>query len=265
MRRSHLAALALVLAGAATATYVYADAFSCQDAALSRCKKLMASQPKSCQLGLGSCKKACCEPPPCQYRFQLTMYIMLQDLFASPEIQACANGDIEKYVGEHLAYTPAFQNHLPNCPKKFHGHTVDPPPSFSTTTSDGVCGIYGTVPDASGSGTWSPMTPELAHKSFNTCSEFLDVNFKHENVHMENCANTRAHYNPYPSVIQSDMAWDEVEAYQMSIFQMRDAFKHWSPTCTPEHDLQKAEKQAQRGIRALKKQTARAAAKGKCP
>jgi hypothetical protein len=259
MRCSDLALAALVLV--ATATYVRAESFSCKQEQNSRCDKAMAKDPnKSCKVGLGSCtdatKKACCEPPPCQYRFQLQMWLMLQDLATTPEVQACAKGDIEGYLN-HLAYTRPFLNHLPNCPKSFLGHSLGNPPGFSTTSKDHVCEIDG---DDN-----APTTLAESKAKSSTCSEFIEIDWDHENVHMRQCSSAHAAGNPYPPIIQADMGWNEVDAYELSIAEMRDAFKHWSSSCTPEKNLEHAEKQARRGIQALKKQTATAAAKGKCP
>jgi hypothetical protein len=259
MRSSHLALAAVLIAG--TATYVWAETFSCKDAQNNRCKAALAKDKnKACKVGLGGCsdatKKACCQPPPCEYRFQLQMWLMLQDLSTSPEIQACAKNNIESYL-QHLGSTPAFQKHLPDCPKSFLGHPVGHPPTMNTTSNHLVCEIDGDDD--------KPTTLEESKAKASTCSELVQINWDHENVHMLQCNSAHSAGHEYPPELQADMAWNEVDAYELSISEMRDAFKHWNSSCTPEKNLEHSENRARRGIQALRKQTARSVAKGQCP
>jgi hypothetical protein len=246
MRRSHLIVIAL-LAGAAAGTvaYVRADAYSCQQAGTDSCRG----------------KKDCCAPPPCMYRNQLTMYRMLQSLFADKQIVACGKGDVEAYVAS-LAKKAPFQTWLPSCPDTYAGRKLDPPPGFHTARKNGdnsPCGIFLEAPSGS-----MPTSLESAKTWSTTSTELLGVNIAHENVHMDTCAKAGTG-TPVPPADQAAVAADEVKAYQTSIDEMEKLFANWQPRCTAKNSRKKAEAAAKKGIEALKAAMKSKSGKAVCP
>src|SRR5690242_20475196 len=151
MIRHLVVAFALLIA---TVPRAHADAYSCRQAGLDACK------------GKGP---TCCEPPPCLYKYQLTMYRMLQALFGDPAIVACGGADIEGYVTK-LTQTPAFQNALPKCPTQYEGKPLDVPLPLAThhdgSKLTSPCKIF----MIQGNGE-SPIGPGTIGQWKTTCSE----------------------------------------------------------------------------------------------
>src|SRR4051812_14503149 len=90
------AVLGVMVAAAVTVgaiSYVHAEAFDCRQAAIDKCKKVHEHDTNACQTGRGPCKVFCCEKPPCQYRYQLIMWTMLEHLMFDDRVQACAAAD----------------------------------------------------------------------------------------------------------------------------------------------------------------------------
>jgi hypothetical protein len=240
MLRNFLIAILLATA----ATQVRADSYSCQQAGLDACK------------GKGP---TCCEPPPCMYKYQLTMYRMLVELFADPAIVACGGTDIAAYVNR-LARKPAFQNALPRCPTTYEGKELNFPPELATHRSGSKptspCKVF-QVDTATNTETDSD--PSRAAKKSTTCTELIDVNFKHEAYHMDRCKAVGA--ADFPSSNQTSVALDEAAGYFISTYETDQLLRHWNARCTPTKDRKKALKDATDGIAALKRSVPR----GRCP
>lgn len=185
----------------------------------------------------------CCDPPPCEFYDQIRMKRALQSMFANRKLRRRmiqqANGDKEaaaKLLHDAIKAKAAKLGSKLKC--GWDG-PVQPPPSFETSDD---CRING----PSGS-----MSRETAHKTLNTCAEFIDAAYDHEDYHKAICFNSnsteRAHLPIDP------FADEEVRAYQKEIDRLAAEMKSYWRACSPAADAKTAREVASLGIKALKK------------
>ena len=224
-----LVVLLLLIAGW-IASVVYGDAKPC--VTKERCPK-------------GVTPPACCQPPPCEVYEQIRLKRAMQNIFAN---QGARDYLIKKTGGDNKEAAALMYQFVLKGAKnrsKFvrcEWKEIPPPPSFET---NGECEIVANLPGGD-----QAMSHDRALKELNTCSEFIDAAYSHEQEHKDICFKTNSTARMNQGI--TSYAEEEIESYQQEIDKLKADLQAFWKACSPTIDAKLARKLAKLGVDVLK-------------
>ena len=193
---------------------------------------------------------ACCQAPPCEFYEQIRTKTAVQNLFANKEtrerLKKKAGGDNKKaarLLYEFVVNKAKNMGKTLRCPWQ----SIQFPPSFETNPECQITAVLGTGPE--------PMSKETALNRFNTCSEFIEAAYSHEQFHKDICFKTNSVERENQGL--EDYAKEEIAGYQKEIDALKADLQDFWNACSPVGDAETARKLAQQGISVLKKKAAK--------
>ncbi len=188
---------------------------------------------------------SCCQPPPCEFFEQIRMKKAVKNLFSRPAVRK----KIIREVGDDNAVAA----------KKLHDWVVQeagklgtglkcawkapisPPPSFHVNSS---CQIAANLP-----GGEEVMGRDTAHGRIDSCSEFVDAAYDHEQVHKDICFGTNSTERANEGI--SVYAREERAGYTKEIDSLNAALLQYWSACSVVFSAETARRVAKEGLKAL--------------
>jgi len=194
---------------------------------------------------------ACCKPPPCELFEQIRMKQAVKRLYSKPDVRKQlmrkAGGDnaaAAKMLNDFVVENARNLGKQLRCP--WHEPFL-PPPGFETNSS---CQIMAKLPDGD-----EPMSRETALRTLDTCSEFIDAAYDHEQVHKDFCFRTNSVEREKMGI--TAYAAEERAGYAKELESLRNRLRQYWNACSTKADATTARKVAAAGVSVLKKKSAR--------
>jgi hypothetical protein len=192
----------------------------------------------------------CCDKPPCEFREQIRLKQAMRNVFSNKKVRAKfkkqAKGDNPMAAAKLFEYVKQQAKGLGNtikCKWDFNKF----PPSFEVVD----CHIVAKLETGD-----REMTKEEALNKIETCTEFIEAAYKHEEFHKQGC-------DPEKKAKQGieEYANEEIEGYTKEIDYLKAQRQLWWQACSvDQRNRQKKEKQekakqnsAKKGLDSLKK------------
>ncbi|MSQ97790.1 MAG: hypothetical protein EXR85_00605 [Xanthomonadales bacterium] len=189
-----------------------------------------------------------CEPPPCEFFEQIKMKQAVMRLFSKPKVRQQlirkAGGDNAKaalLLNEFVEKKAAELGKKLRCPWK----NPLPPPGFETNPS---CEIVAKL--STGNET---MSRESALRKLDTCSEFIEAAYDHEQVHKDICFKTNSLERANEGI--TVYAAEERAGYTKELASLRASLQRFWDSCSAESSAETARQVAAAGISVLKSKT----------
>jgi len=188
---------------------------------------------------------SCCQPPPCEFFEQIRMKKAVKRLFSQPEVRKKfirqANGDnakAAKKLNDWVVAEAAKLGKGLRCP--WTGQ-FSSPPSFHTNSS---CQIVAELPEGE-----EAMGRDTAISRTNSCSEFIDAIYNHEQVHKDICLTTNSSERANEGI--SVYAQEERAGYTKEIQSLNDSLLQYWRACSITFSADTARRVAKYGLGAL--------------
>jgi hypothetical protein len=190
---------------------------------------------------------ACCKPPPCELFEQIRTKKAVQRLFGNRRLHERLVRDAS---GDAAAAAKVLEDFVSKNARKL-GDTLRcpwrepylPPPSFETNAE---CQIVAKLPGGD-----EPMSRERALRELNTCSEFIEAAYDHEQHHKDICI--RSNSTARAQMRIEAYAAEESAGYAREIGRLEDRLRQYWRACSARADVKTARAIANAGIAALKK------------
>ena len=193
---------------------------------------------------------ACCQAPPCEFYEQIRAKRAVRNLFANKKarnrLKKQAGGDNKKaarLLYEFVVKKAENMGKNIRCPWQ----SIQFPPSFETNDE---CQITAMLDSGA-----EPMGKDTALNKFNTCSEFINAAYAHEQFHKDICFKTNSVERENQGL--DSYAKEEMNAYQQEIDSLKADLQGFWNACSPVGDASTARNLAKLGISTLKKKTAK--------
>lgn len=195
-----------------------------------------------------------CEPPPCEFFEQIKMKQAVKRLFSKPKVRQQfirqAGGDnakAAKLLNEYVEKKAEELGKKLRCPWK----NPLPPPSFETNPSCEIIAYTTKEGEA--------MSRESALSKLDTCSEFIEAAYDHEQVHKDICFKTNSVERANEGI--SVYAAEERAGYTTELASLRASLDRFWNSCSDVSSAETARKVAAAGIPVLKSKMSKSGAK----
>ena len=193
---------------------------------------------------------ACCKPPPCELFEQIRMKQAVKRLYSKPDVRKQL---MRKAGGDNAAAARMLEQYVKNkaeqlgpelrCPWR----NPLPPPAFRTNAE---CQIIARLPDGE-----KVMSRETALSTRDTCSEFVEAAYDHEQFHKDFCFRTNSVEREKMSI--TAYAAEERAGYAKELESLRNRLRQYWNACSTKADATTARQVAAAGVSVLKKKSAR--------
>lgn len=200
--------------------------------------------PFSAKAASSCMPKERCEPPPCEFFEQIKMKQAVKRLFSKPAVRQKfireAGGDNAKaarLLNEFVEEKAAKLGENLRCPWK----SPLPPPSFETNSS---CEIIANTTEVG-----EALSRESALNKLDTCSEFIEAAYDHEQFHKEICFKTNSVERANEGI--TVYAAEEREGYTRELASLRANLQNFWNACSTKSSSETARQIAAAGIKVL--------------
>ncbi|MGB7934921.1 MAG: hypothetical protein WCH04_22430 [Gammaproteobacteria bacterium] len=198
---------------------------------------------------------ACCKPPPCEIYEQIKMKQAVKGLFSRPKMRQRlirrAGGDNAKAAKMLNDFVNNKASNLGKYLRCSWQGPYLPPPSFETNSS---CQIIAKLSTGA-----KPMGRESALSNIDTCSEFIEAAYDHEQVHKDICFNTNSTERANMGI--TAYAAEERAGYTKELQSLRASLQEFWNACSSVADAKTKRQVAAAGISTLKKKSPKKPAK----
>ncbi len=195
-----------------------------------------------------------CEPPPCEFFEQIKMKQAVKRMFSKPKIRQQfirqAGGDnakAAKLLNEFVEKKATELGEKLRCPWQ----SPLPPPSFETNSSCEIIAYTTKEGEA--------MSRESALNKLDTCSEFIEAAYDHEQVHKDICFKTNSVERANEGI--SVYAAEERAGYTKELESLRASLQRFWNSCSDVSSAETARQVAAAGIPVLKSKAQKTRAK----
>lgn len=200
-----------------------------------------------------------CTPPPCDYFRQLEMWSALKAVHEDARLRAKMRADAHRaspgLTGPALEEAAANLLHeevqrqsqpggaIARRVRECAGSPISAPPGL-TTTSD--CRTVDTAAPS------ESLSRERAHERYDTCSEFINAIFDHEDVHMDRCSGPHRMNSTERAHMGIDTyAAEEAAGYDAAVRRAKSGLTWWAATCAKDIDRNTRRELVRQGIALL--------------
>ena len=195
-----------------------------------------------------------CEPPPCEFFEQIKMKQAVKRLFSKPKVRQQLirqaggdNAEAARLLNEFVEKKAAKLGKKLRCPWK----NPLPPPGFETNPSCEIIAKLSTGDET--------MNRESALSKLDTCSEFIEAAYDHEQVHKDICFKTNSVERANEGI--TVYAAEERAGYTRELASLRASLEQFWYSCSAESSAETARQIAAAGISVLKSKTPKSRAK----
>jgi hypothetical protein len=189
---------------------------------------------------------ACCQPPPCEFFEQIKMKQATRRLYRRTAVKKRlirqAGGDNREAA---LLLDAWVKDKSKNLGGQLRCKWEAPYGYAGGFETKPWCEIFASLPGGEES-----MSEKQAHEKINTCAEFIDAIYAHENHHKEICGKTNS------TVRQNEgltvFAKEESEGYRREIASLKASLQQFWNACSTVEDAATARQVAAAGISVLK-------------
>jgi|GEM_PF-2136777 len=189
---------------------------------------------------------ACCQPPPCEFFEQIKMKQAIRRLYRRQDVNKRlirqAGGDNREAAVLLDSWVKDKASHLGNQLRCKWEAPYGYPGGFETKS---WCEIFARL-----AGGEESMSEKQAHEKINTCSEFIDAIYAHEQHHKEICEHTNSTVRLNEGL--TVFAKEESDSYRMEIASLKASLQQYWNACSTVADAATARKVAAAGISVLK-------------
>ena len=193
---------------------------------------------------------ACCKEPQCEFYEQFRMKRAVRNLFANKKVRKALK---KKAGGDNKQAAKLFNDFVMDKAKhmdkylKCEWKEIQPPPGFDTNSNCQITAMLDSGPE--------PMGRDTALKKFNTCSEFINAAYDHEQFHKDICFKKSSVERENEGI--ETYAQEEMDAYQKELDALKaDAQQYWN-FCGSNASRATKRKLAKMGVDVLKKKASK--------
>lgn len=198
---------------------------------------------------------ACCKPPPCEFFEQIKMKQAVKGLFSRPKVRQRlirqAGGDnakAAKLLNDFVVKKASNLGKYLRC--SWQGEYL-PPPSFETNSSCQIIANLSTGDEA--------ISRETALSKIDSCSEFIEAAYDHEQVHKDICFKTNSTERLNQGI--TAYAAEERAGYTEELKSLRASLQQFWNACSSVATAKTKRQVAAAGISTLKKKSPKKSAK----
>lgn len=208
----------------------------------------LSAESRECVAQQGCAKEQgppdCCAPPPCEYFEQIRTKQAVKRLFSKPKVRARfirqAGGDnarAAKLLNDWVVAEAKKLGERPQCAWE----EPRPPPGFRTIDS---CDIVAELPGGD-----QIMGRQEAQRNTDSCAEFIDAAYVHEQVHKDICLTTSGTERANEGI--SVYAREERLGYNKEIDTLKRRLINYWHACSSVFSADVARSVARKGVLAL--------------
>jgi len=204
-------------------------------------------------------QNARCTPPPCDYFRQMEMWTALKSVFQNKALRNKMRADarranpglsgaaleteaarlMEAEVQRQTGRGGEIARELREC----YGSKIAEPPGLRATYE---CVIVDAASPVDG------VSRERAHERYDTCSEFINAIFDHEEVHLEGCRGpNRRSATERANMGIDEYADEEARGYEAALRRAKSGLTWWAATCSKLIDRDTRRELIGQGVRVL--------------